>query len=93
VENGHSGVIVEAIGCASVAFTIIANALRNATLPRGRPLSDGRNYARTTVALHILFVTVWMAFFSNCCESNRGIRLRYYWCDSSVLRHVSSFGE
>ena len=77
----------------SVAFTIVTNALRNSTLPMVRPLSDGRNYARTTVAPPILFVAVRMAFFYNFCESNRGIRLRHYWCDSSVLRHVSSFGE
>jgi hypothetical protein len=31
--------------------------------------------------------------FSSIFESNRGFRLKYYWCDSSVLRHVSSFDE
>ena len=41
----------------------------------------------------LVFVAVWMAFFFNFCESNRGFRLKYYWCDSSVLRHVSGFGE
>jgi len=36
----------------------------------------------------IVFVAVWMDFFSNFCESNRGIRLRYYWCGSSVLTYL-----
>jgi putative transposase len=38
----------------------------------------------------IVFVAVWMDFFSNFGESNRGIRLRYYWCGSSVLTYLAA---
>jgi hypothetical protein len=75
----------------SVVFTIVTTALPNPQLSLFRRLSDWHDYARWRPPL--VFVAIRMAFFFYFCESNRGFRLKYYWCDSSVLRHVSSFGE